>query len=167
MIEYPDPTKNEQGKWCDDFDARTGRAFVPNIAPVFGFGIGSNEAKWAHENIVTKLNCALETVVKKNAGGAAAWRYVGGIAYQSRKSGYCSKKDSWFITYTESEKKQGLVLSVAAGDSGGVPTGAMHPNIISHYSVAAEIETLFQDDGLMARGPGKRDEIPTNCRPGQ
>jgi len=123
------------------------RPFVPELVALLGFGIDGLENAFAYQKILGPLN----DIVQENAAKAEnSWRYVGGTSELSRTHGYCSKQ-SWFNSYSDAAEKQYFVLPEPNPDDppqnpdpdnpyketiGGVPSGAMHPNVFGHLAIS-------------------------------
>ena len=117
ISEYFDPTRNGTGGSCDGILADHPAGGGPF------FGITAEEAQWASENMLVRLNA--------DVLGAAArhgWRYAGGITSRFLTHGYCAPLN-WVLTYTESMLVQ------------GDQNGTIHPNGPGH---------LAYGDGLAA-----------------
>ena len=123
ITEYPDPTHNRQGHYCNN---------------ILG-GIGYNEVKWAHNNVLTRLNQEVKNAAQRNG-----WIYVDEIAQQFGTHGYCAGKERWFRTLEDSRVIQGPFC--CPQDS----TGTMHPNIpgqgVYKTKLVHKIKSTFNDD---------------------
>lgn len=149
LVTYPDPLtdKKQNGKFpfCDWSKAKLRPAddrapnFLGGLGALIGLGTSEASAKWAHDRILVGLNDELE-----RAGNRFGWSVVDTETI-ALGHGYCSPR-RWFQIWPESEDKQGIIIKDYVPDSrgngwlsGGVPSGAMHPNIYGHWNVQAEL----------------------------
>ncbi len=149
ISEYPDPTQDEQRKPCSNKPLGDLFGWYPLPDPhVYGrqvSGIDADEAKWASDYVVTKLNGAV-----KAAADRWGWKLVGGVAEAFRGHGWCAgaaiasapwefihDASSWdpyrpvtrfMRTYEDSRYTQGPFEITRYGES----HGAMHPNGQGH-----------------------------------
>ncbi len=101
LTEYFDPTS-------DDLGVTQMRCAV---LPIGGTDLlEDDEAIWARDGVIGALNAA-----GRQAALDAGWSYVGGIAGQFFRHGYCAN-DHWVVQLGESVRDQ------------GDPNGAFHPN---------------------------------------
>lgn len=146
LLEYPNPLQNEHGVACRD-TFFNGNSFVPGLYTVFGAGINTAASRFGQDEVLRPLNSLLTAVACKNS-----WRHVASIEQVSRKSGYCAK-GRWFNNIRDSLAKQDAVPSLKSDDAKmpdeGLPTGAMHPNLIGQINIAAEISYEFVRDNLL------------------
>jgi lysophospholipase L1-like esterase len=106
ITEYPDPTHNENGNYCER---------------ILG-GIGHNELQWASRSVLKRLNQAAQDAANRNG-----WTYIDNIASQFQTHGYCAGDDQrWFRTIEDSRVIQGPFCCPWES------TGTMHPNIPGH-----------------------------------
>jgi hypothetical protein len=105
ITEYPDPTHDEQGNYCDTF----GGLFST---------ITREEAKWAYEQVLTRLNREVQ-----NAAAIHGWTYVGGVVPQFITHGYCAESSRWFRTVEDS-------IAIQRDRK-----GALHPNTDGHLAI--------------------------------
>jgi hypothetical protein len=108
-IEYPDPTRKDNGGYCD------ANALFPSLGRTPIGRIDAKENQWAHDNMLEPLNAAVATAVSRAEG----WQLVRGTAEVTRRHGYCADK-----TFFNSGQ-------AAKGSS-----GTMHPNVVGHDAVA-------------------------------
>lgn len=144
ITEYPDLTKDNDGRWCDDrrnagldgssignstFFGR-GEAMLPGVLnSTLGVGpevrITEDETSFAYNEALVPLNNEIATAASQLK--AYRWTLVGGLESASAKNGYCSKLPH-FNNYHRSLRRQGEIAKV--GRDGGVSSGAAHPNIL-------------------------------------
>lgn len=149
--EYPDPTMNDSGAYCDsvfegaiDDNFSTGArtalgailGFVVGGPPVQAIGavaashihdgdISPSENAWAHDNVVVPLNQAFMAAANRNR-----WLGISGAAAQFANHGYCAN-DHYIRRYEESKATQGNV------------DGTLHPNQWGYSIYASELSTSF------------------------
>lgn len=121
ISEYFDPTRNGTGGFCDDILADHPAARGP-------FQITAEEARWASENMLVRLNAEVFGAAVRHG-----WRYAGGIASQFLTHGYCAPLN-WVLTYTESMLVQ------------GDQNGTIHPNGPGHLAYASQLAAGLQAD---------------------
>lgn len=148
LLQYPNPMQDERARPCFDSFFKT-NAFFRAYGPWVGASINSTASKFAVDQFLTPLNNRLACYAAK-----FGWRHVQSIQYGSRKNGYCAAR-RWFNTLQDSDAKQNNVPKIRDADFivptfTGLPTGAMHPNFIGHYNMAAEVKRCFQVDGHVA-----------------
>ena len=140
ITEYPDPTTNEEGKpdemVCSGEKTNVVKQILENAVaglPVWWnvfrvCGISSNEARWARNTVVAKLNEAVRKAADKHG-----WTYVGGIANQFVGHGYPADRDRFVVRLVESAMRQGTVH------------GMLHPNGAGHDVYATRITRAIRE----------------------
>jgi hypothetical protein len=131
ITQYFDPTTDELG-------VTQLRCVLTNgVIPV----VTDDEARWARTAVIGGLHQAVET-----AAATHGWRYVGGIAAQFERHGYCSS-DPWVVRIGESEDRQ---------DN---RDGAFHPNLAGHIVYADAIAGSLRQ-ALAAGAPSTPSTTP-------
>lgn len=120
--EYPDPLHNERGLIC------TG---------ILG-GINRNEALWAYRNIVRPLNEQVRAAARRHQ--EEGWVAVTGVEEDFLRHGYCSKKNRWIRTLSESHTLQGNKF------------GTLHPNRTGYQHIAARYLESVERHKVKAAG---------------
>ncbi len=142
ITEYPDPTRDQQTRPCDDTILADHPA---NLAP--HTGITAAEATWASNVMLTFLNAEVAAAAARHG-----WTFVGGIAGRSQAHGYCSS-NSWFVYWLESQSNQGDDF------------GTLHPNVFGHSEYGNQLQLrasqdLYLNGNLQSpRRPRQRLEI--------
>ena len=169
VIEYPDPTHDENGRFCDHTPVGDlfGKTILPNthlhFQPSTGLfnawlpsGISAQESQWASENVARRLNSLLKQIADSNG-----WTFVGGISEAFATHGWCAGSFDQFFhdavtfdpyrpvqrfvrTYEDSRYTQGPFEVLKYGDS----RGAMHPNAQGHEIVKNHIIAAIRQHGL-------------------
>lgn len=112
VTEYPDPTHDRDGAYCNN---------EPSGDPLGG--IDEAEAQWASEYVLATLSHVLCEAAKDHG-----WTYVSGIATKFDKHGWCAGQgENWINTIRESLRKQRHFR------------GGMHPNIKGHAAVGERL----------------------------
>ena len=119
LMGYPDPTHRSKEQFCD-------REPFPDLLA----GIDGDDAKWAAEYVLPKLNHTL-----CHAATDHGWTYVAPVEeFETR--GWCSDpiklQDNWVNTGTQSFAKQGS------------HRGMMHPTRDGHTAVSERIEDRLE-----------------------
>jgi len=109
ITEYFDPTKDSLGAW--DLDCVAGW-----LSP-----ISRDEAMWAGTYVVPKLDAAVQA-----AATQYGWNYVGGIASQYSRHGYCADQP-WIVQIGQSLSGQNNLA------------GSFHPNFPGHQVYGEQI----------------------------
>lgn len=114
LVGYPDPLRNEDEEFCDQFNDRY--AVRPNLSgelqPTTVIEhylplnaqikfITKDESEWLFNNLVHRLNGTMESNAEE-----LGWHFVGGLEELTRRHGYCSRQ-SWFNTLKDSDIRQG------------------------------------------------------------
>jgi len=154
LVGYVDPTHNEKGQFCSD---NYYKILQPHFlwyplgvpAAIIGAHLDAEKSGFAEAQFVKALGETLSaTAAEYREDG---WTYISSHTAQSRPHGVCSKR-RWVLTYEESASKQGVLKTVANPDPavkrdpklpktvGGVPSGAMHPNVFGHLYMSRAIE---------------------------
>ncbi|MEW6583293.1 MAG: hypothetical protein AB1416_11095 [Actinomycetota bacterium] len=97
LTEYPDPTHDENGAFCDGTGFPDGEVYA---------NITRDEARWVFEEALARINAAV-----RDGATAQGWTYVGGIQNAFRRHGVCSTS-SWFNQNNASLRRQGADLLV-------------------------------------------------------
>ncbi len=114
LTEYFDSTRDEKGTFCDPLirvDARELQpytALIPNpflrklaaAATSVVLDFDRNEAQWANERVLTRLNQQVRAAATKHG-----WSLITGVADRFRTHGYCAQA-SWIIGMFESFERQ-------------------------------------------------------------
>lgn len=127
ITEYPDIVHDSDGDFCDR---------SPSNDPLRG--ISEDEAKWAYERVITRLNGAVKAAADK-----WSWVYVGDIASQFRTHGYCADDERWALTFGDSLKTQ---ASLKHFDRAYL--GTAHPNKGGHAWYATRLIAEMQKRGV-------------------
>lgn len=122
ISEYFDPTRNGTGGFCDNILADHPDAGGP-------FQITAEEAQWASENMLVRLNAEVFGAAVRHD-----WRYAGGIRSPFLTHGYCAAPLNWVLTYTESMLVQ------------GDQNGTIHPNVPGHRLYGDRIVATLRAD---------------------
>lgn len=133
LVGYPDPTRRSDGTFCDR--EPVGDALA---------GIDRDEAEWAAEYVLPKLNRSL-----CNAAEDYGWTYVA-PAEEFETRGWCSDpikfQENWLNTALQSLAKQ------------GTHRGMMHPTRDGHTAVSERIEDRIET--LLNGGTLQSDSCP-------
>jgi Tol biopolymer transport system component len=121
VSEYFDPTRDGSGGFCDSI-------LADHPAGGGAFQITADEARWASENMLVRLNAEVFAATVRHG-----WRYAGGITNQFLSHGYCAPLN-WVDTYSES-----IVLQ-------GDENGTLHPNRPGHLAYAGRIAPRLRAD---------------------
>ena len=151
VVEYPNPTKDASGQYCDRHDDGFTVSLEEEPArTLFGTGIpielggkvkfiDATENLMAHMLVLNRLNNRIRdaAAAHRNRG----WVMVAGLAEASARHGYCAGTARWFNTLDDSWNVQGDM------------DGSVHPNHIGHRAFA---EIVFEKvvDRLNLRGSG-------------
>jgi hypothetical protein len=160
MVGYLDPTLMRSSVYCSDrlrqsygmSNSFGNVTFVPAWAKFLGAGVSEYWVRYAHTNILLRLNSELKQLAARHKNDN--WRYVGLAQSRVTGHGYCLARGRWFNTYEDANRLQGLVATdndLAGEAIGGVPTGAMHPNIYGHDAMAGEFYGQFKKIGLTTK----------------
>ncbi len=107
ISEYFDPTRNEKGEFC---------------GLSLGFITRAN-MEWAYEGLLVPLNTEIDEAAVRNR-----WHFVGGIASDFERHGYCAdKSDRWVRRLFGSIFTQGDV------------NGTLHPSEPGHAAIAQRV----------------------------
>jgi GDSL-like Lipase/Acylhydrolase family len=109
-VEYPDPTRNEAGRFCD------ANALFPLLGKV---GIGRIDAKenaWAHDKMLQPLNQS----IAKQAAAVSGWAMIAGSSEATRRHGFCSKQRMF-----------------NSGQDAKGTSGTLHPNVAGHDAIGS------------------------------
>lgn len=124
LSEYPDPTHDDDGAYCDR--KPRGDLFEDLIA---------SESRWAYREALPALNGAVRTAVRRHG-----WSLIGGLERDFETHGVCASS-RWFNSNTDALRRQG-----ADGDIGwladlvvDVSSGVVHPNPAGHAAWADRI----------------------------
>jgi hypothetical protein len=121
VLEYPDPTKDDSGTYCNASALFSGVSF---------FVIDSEENRWADDTLLKPLNAAIGKAVDTMQETNSNWRMVKGSVAATEKHGFCAKRSSFNM-----------------GQDAKIDSGTMHPTVVGHDALAAllhaqMIETL-------------------------
>lgn len=160
ITEIPDPTRDENGRFCgcggdggcfdDGFVIRPEHLRWGNIIPIetqrlpallpdLGASTAMlhlEEAAWVYTNVLTRLNQTFASVARRHG-----WIYVGGLMSDTREHGLCAPADErWFNTFHDAWVRQGDLF------------GSIHPNEKGYQALGTRIvermvETLELDGG--------------------
>lgn len=128
LTEYPDSTRNSNGKFCDP------------LLNVVGHGsFSQTEADWAYDAVLVPLNAAVATAAKRHG-----WSLVAGAQQLFRRHGYCSA-DSWIVPLTTSLLRQGLFWK----GLGAAKAGTLHADAAGHQIQARLVVAALKRTGLL------------------
>lgn len=116
ILEYFDPTRGDDGDFCD-----------PLLAFAI-FAVTKAEAEWGFKDVLRPLNAALTS-----AAGRHGWKVVDGIASAFATHGYCAR-DHWIVQIPNSFWQQGTHL------------GSFHANVNGHRAIADRITARLEAD---------------------
>lgn len=124
VIEYPDPTKDDSGAYC-------------NASPIFG-GLGAlvidrQENRWADDTLLKPLNAAIGRAIETMRTSAPHWQMVTGSVGATRAHGYCAEKKFFNL-----------------GSEAKVNSGTLHPNVLGHDAIAALVLDAVKATGGVA-----------------
>lgn len=135
ITEYPDPTHDENGAFCDGTGFPDGEVYA---------NITGDESRWVSDRALSRIN---QTV--RDAATEHGWTYVGGIREAFRRHGVCSSS-SWFNQNNASLRRQGAdilvgypipVPSIAAARLATAAVFGRHlSGGVAHPSVAGQAE---------------------------
>jgi len=133
LLGYPDPTRRSDGTFCD-------REPLNDLLA----GIDGDEARWASEYVLPKLNGTLCRAAEKNG-----WIYVAPVEeFETR--GWCSDpiklQENWINTGIQSGAKQGS------------HRGIVHPTRDGHTAVSERIQDRLET--LLNGGTLESDDCP-------
>lgn len=123
LVEYPDPTKDDDGRLCHH---RPSGDLLDRVS--------GTEASWVSEEIVPELNGRLREAVDNAVAGGLSWEYVGGNVEDFERHGYCARER--FLN------TNGDALRVQGADAMAFPpasNGIVHPNDAGHAAVAQRV----------------------------
>ncbi|MFD2055724.1 hypothetical protein ACFSQT_22465 [Mesorhizobium calcicola] len=156
LVTYPNPLTYQVKKrilYCDWRKASIagGENFLGVAGTFLAIGIRKASAEWAEHRLLSPLNDTL-----RRSAADLGWTVVE-TQQTALGHGFCAP-GRWFQIYPESQEKQGLIPTDfvpnpdgSGRKSGGIPSGAMHPNIFGHLNVEAKIsekvQTLFNLNG--------------------
>jgi hypothetical protein len=107
ITEYFDPTRDEKGEFCGHSIGLITRANM----------------RWAYEGLLVPLNTRIEEAAVRNR-----WDFVGGIASDFERHGYCAdKSDRWVRRLFGSIFSQGDL------------NGTLHPSEPGHAAIAGDV----------------------------
>lgn len=146
---YPDPTHYDDGGLCGSpimvghgalktsFERRP---FLLNEAPGVpnAVQIDVDEARWASEDVLGRLNIAL-----KHQAKAHHWTFIDGHVSASKTHGDCAR-DSWFVSWDEAKARQETFQKKGLNISPGV----VHPNKAGHAAYSRAITAALSDIGI-------------------
>jgi lysophospholipase L1-like esterase len=147
--EYFDPTRDDAGAFCDPEGPLGPLGGILGDHPASGtlLGISRDEAAWAADVVLSGLNAQVVQAASRHG-----WRFVGDIASQFERHGYCAI-DHWVVRWSESKATQ---LD---------ENGTLHPNGAGHGAYrdrlgAVLTSDLYADTGLQSpRRPQQRLEL--------
>jgi lysophospholipase L1-like esterase len=138
LVGYADPTRRSDGSFCDR---------EPDADPLAG--IDAEEARWAAEYVLPKLNRRLCLAALQRG-----WSYVA-APEEFETRGWCSDPDdfreNWINTGFQSLAKQ------------NTPFGMMHPTRDGHHAVSERLESRIQT--LLDAGTPVSDLCPDEPPP--
>jgi hypothetical protein len=156
LVDYFDPTHDARGRYCK------------RIGP-HGFNISSDEARWAHDDLLVPLNAAIHDAVTEHR-----WTEVTGVAEAFAHHGYCAGRASWIVRILQSLRhlggERGSLFQVLLHPGVRLKArlaGVLHPNELGHAEIAklevAKLRSLLVGSppppgGGKARGPGGGDD---------
>jgi hypothetical protein len=112
---YPDPTRNEQGAFCDAYDDDLVIGLDGKQPSVLGIGaslenLSAADNAWLYHEVLAPLNEEVRAAARRHG-----WILADGVVEPSSKHGYCASTP-WFNNAKTSWQRQ--------GDFGGL----LHPN---------------------------------------
>jgi len=116
LVSYPNPAQDSDGSYCDHepwFDALR--------------GISEEEATWAGEVVLPKINHELCMAAKSNG-----WIYVDDIAPRFEGHGWCAGNERWVNTIGDSERKQHH------------HRGSIHPSQTGHDRIGERLAEVIE-----------------------
>jgi hypothetical protein len=149
VIGYLDPTRRGNGanSYCDDHNPGSeDRTFLPTWVTLAGFGIDRKWARFAHDEILVRLNDQLSKIAQPRH-----WSFLKVEDSVTATRGYCAPAHmSWFYTFDSANANQGTISldNLNGSKIGGVPSGAMHPNVLGHSAMAAKILAVMKSRKL-------------------
>lgn len=129
VLEYPDPTGNDDGS--------TAEAILDDLMP--GLAVNRRELDLVRERLLRRLNGILHAMADRHG-----WIFADGIFASFRDHGY-SAKDKWFVTAKESEELQGPRLAVLGRLRGEISPGVLHPNTRGHKVIADRLRRCIKE----------------------
>lgn len=142
ITEYPDLVRDQNGMPCDR---------APQSDP-FLKRIDGQEAEWASISVIAGLNGTV-----KKAADTHHWVYVGGIADQFRKHGYCTGDSMrWVRTFNEAKLIQGfdshcnILHPLTTVKHCLFSSGSVHPSKGGHEVYAASLVEALRKEGVIA-----------------
>ncbi len=108
-IEYPDPTRDQNGKFC------AGNVLFPVLSKLGVGRVDASENKWAYENVLEPLNKKIVEI----AGAAPGWQVIRGAVDLTKRNGFCSTERFF-----------------NSGQDAKGTSGTMHPNAAGHNAIA-------------------------------
>ncbi len=110
VVEYPDPTKDDRGEYC-------------NTSPVFSglpaLKVDAVENQWADDTLLKPLNAHIGRAVDTIRTTNSNWRMATGVIAATANNGYCADKSHFNM-----------------GQDSKVSSGTLHPNVVGHDTIA-------------------------------
>jgi hypothetical protein len=110
VVEYPDPTKDDTGTYCNASPLFSGTGF---------FIIDTEENRWADDTLLKPLNAAVGKAVDSMRETRTTWRTVKGAVAATSQHGYCAARSHFNM-----------------GQDAKVDSGTLHPTVVGHDAIA-------------------------------
>ena len=141
LMEYPNPTRYDDGSWCDD--RKYPRSGAPPELGFLSFGllsIGEREYALAHDGVYSPLQNAGLAATRRHA--ARGWQRIPVLREVSDRKGVCALS-RWINDTTVATARIGTLEEVWTPDGrrvGGIPTGVFHPNFYGYFNYALRLQ---------------------------
>ncbi|MCC6994698.1 MAG: SGNH/GDSL hydrolase family protein [Deltaproteobacteria bacterium] len=140
VTEYPAPTADESGAFCDHAPA----------GDLLLRGVSASEARWASQVAIATLNRVVADAARRFAPDG--WQLVSGLEAAFARHGYCARDDG------AGQRRRWINTTVDALDGQGNLSGSLHPNDLGQAAyrdhIRAALQTLLPPPRpqLLARG---------------
>ena len=140
ITEYPAPTADENGDWCDHAPA----------GDLLLRGVSASEARWASEVAIATLNRVVTEAARRFAPDG--WHLVSGLEAAFARHGYCARDDG------AGHRRRWINTTVDALDGQGNLSGSLHPNQLGQAAYRDHVRAALQQllppprPQLLARG---------------
>ncbi len=140
LMEYPNPTRYDDGAFCDD--RRYPRSGTPGELRAISLGliaIGEKEYALAHDRIYVPLLKAGADATRRHA--ARGWQRLPIMREPSDRKGVCARS-RWINDPNVALSRIGMLDEAWTDDGrrvGGIPTGSFHPNFYGYFNYALRI----------------------------
>lgn len=131
LVEYPDPTKDENGNYCH------GKPQGDLLDQVTG-----SESRWVSEEVVPVLNQHVREAVDSARAVGLDWQYVSRTVEDFENRGFCAGRARFLNTTRDALLAQGAD-ALALGPF-SASNGMVHPNLPGHAAVAVRVAAAIE-----------------------